>query len=224
MKRNYETRARRFLTRRIPVIIRVDGKCYHTLTKNLKEPFDFHLKNAMDQAAIALCKNISGTKIAYVQSDEISLLLTDYDTLTTEPYCDYNQSKLESISASIAAVNFTLNFQKAAYFDSRSFNIPKEEVNNYFFWRQLDATRNSVQSMGYNYFSHRDLMNKNIGEVKAKLRELGLPWEDIPVSHQRGRCVVKVEQEDNRTDWVVDNDIPVFCSDINYIEQHVYLD
>ena len=77
IKNNYEGRSRTFLTRRTPVIIRLDGKAFHTYTRGLDKPFDEGLIEDMQQAAIYLCQNIQGAKCAYVQSDEISILVTD---------------------------------------------------------------------------------------------------------------------------------------------------
>ena len=89
MKVNYESRSRNFLTRRVPVIMRLDGKAFHTYTRGLDKPFDEGLIEDMQQTAIHLCQNIQGAKCAYVQSDEISILITDYDTLTTDAFLVY---------------------------------------------------------------------------------------------------------------------------------------
>lgn len=102
MKANYEFRSKTFLTRRVPVIMRLDGKAFHTYTKGLNKPFDEGLIEDMQETAKFLCKNIQGAKCAYVQSDEISILITDYDTLLTDAWFDYNVQKMTSISASLA--------------------------------------------------------------------------------------------------------------------------
>lgn len=132
-----------------------------------------------------LCKNIQGCVFGYTQSDEITLILIDYQTLTTDAWFDYEVQKLCSVSASMATMAFnkffrmsiwdedfawksaltpqSMNVQiahneyiakmtaaanKGALFDARCFNIPKEEVCNLIYWRQLDATRNSIQMVG----------------------------------------------------------------------------
>ena len=146
----------------------------------------------MWETAKYLCKSIQGCKIAYVQSDEISLLLTDYDTIESCAWFDNNIQKMVSISASMATLAFNRAFRDSvhilghaantedarkyfdileqkidkAMFDSRVFTLPKEEVNNYFIWRQNDASRNSVQMVGRTYFSHKQLNNKS--EMKSK--------------------------------------------------------
>lgn len=106
MKEFYEVRNRRFLTRRTPVIIRIDGKAFHTYTRGLGKPFDEGLMEDMQLTTKFLCENIQGCKLGYVQSDEISLLLTDYDTLATDAWFDYCQNKMESIAASMATAEF----------------------------------------------------------------------------------------------------------------------
>ena len=175
MKENYENRAKTYLVRRMPVIIRLDGKAFHTFTKGLKKPYDEIFHNTMNATMKYLCENIQGCKLGYTQSDEITLLLTDYDTFDTNAWFDYNVQKICSVSASMATMAFnkylrdfskdTLRrinnaftctieedkyatvlenaIEKGAMFDSRCFNIPKEEVTNCFIWRQQDATRNA---------------------------------------------------------------------------------
>ena len=83
MKENYENRAKTYLIRRMPVIIRIDGKAFHTFTKGFDKPYDEVFHQAMNETLRFLCKSIQGCKFGYTQSDEITLLLTDYDTLTT---------------------------------------------------------------------------------------------------------------------------------------------
>ena len=97
MKKFYEERGRYYLTRRTPVAIRLDMRAGHTFTKGFTKPFDSAFRNSMERTALYLCKNISNVKCAYCQSDEITLILTDYDTLTTDAWFDYRVDKLCSI-------------------------------------------------------------------------------------------------------------------------------
>lgn len=110
MKENYENRAKTYLIRRMPVIIRLDGKAFHTFTKGLKRPYDIIFHNTMNATVKYLCENIQGCKLGYTQSDEITLLLTDYDTLTTDAWFDYNVQKICSVSASMATMAFNKFF------------------------------------------------------------------------------------------------------------------
>ncbi len=114
MKGNYENRYRMFLTRRTPVIIRIDGKAFHTFTRNMCKPRDMLLLHVMWKTAKYLCENIMGCKMAYTQSDEISLLLIDYDRLTSQAWFDYNLQKICSVSASMATMAFNKFFHEEA--------------------------------------------------------------------------------------------------------------
>lgn len=120
MKENYENRAKTFLVRRMPVIIRLDGKAFHTFTKGLKKPYDEIFHNTMNATMKYLCENIQGCKLGYTQSDEITLLLTDFDTLTTDAWFDYNVQKICSVSASMATMAFNKFFEK---FVNYEFNL-----------------------------------------------------------------------------------------------------
>lgn len=218
--KGYEDAFRIYLPKRLPLIIRVDGKAFHTLTRGLRKPFDPEFISAMLTTAHGLCDGIQNVKLAYWQSDEISLLITDYDKLTTQAPYDKNLQKLTSISASIATSNFTHAFGRDANFDSRAFILPKEEVCNYFLWRQQDATRNSINSVGQAHFSPKQLHGLNTDMVQELLfKEKGLNWNDLAPLEKRGACVVKNEAGE----WDVDANIPIFSQDRNYINKFVYI-
>lgn len=187
MKQNYESRGRFMLTRRTPVIIRVDGRAFHTFTRGFDRPFDHRLMNAMAWAAHALMQEAQGAKFGYVQSDEISVVLTDYDTLQTGAWFNYNVAKLCSLSASIVtrAFNKSIVYPEAATvkkgglgaeFDARCFNIPKEEVTNYFLWRSLDWSRNSIAMYAQANFSHHELEFKKTPDMHEMLHGIGKNW------------------------------------------------
>lgn len=181
IKENYEHRDRHYLTRRIPVIIRCDGKAFHTYTKGMDKPFDKSMINSMVKATIESVVSMQGFKCAYVQSDEISILLTDYDTFETCPWFDYNKSKIETVAASMITAHFNKSITpciptKVAYFDARSFNIPKEEVVNYFLWRAKDWERNSVSMYCGSFYSQKQLHGKNKSAQHEMLHEKGKNW------------------------------------------------
>lgn len=240
MKENYENRAKTQLLRRTPVIIRLDGKAFHTFTRGFKKPFDDILIEAMQQTMLTLCKEIQGCVLGYTQSDEITLVLTDYKNLETAAWFDYDIQKVCSVSASIATLAFnkcflkemmqnkvglanSVHFQawtKGALFDSRCFNIPKEEVTNCILWRQQDAIRNSINSVGQANFSHKELQGLSTDQVLKKLlEEKQIDWNKLPVHLQRGSCCIK--REVNGIDsWFIDTEIPIFKGeDRNYIEK-----
>ena len=164
MKDYYESRTKSLLPRRTYTIIRIDGKAFHTYTRGLERPFDDKLINDMDETAKYLCKNIQGAKFAFVQSDEISVLLTDFDKLQTSAWFDGSIQKITSISASLATAKFNeLRPNKIALFDSRTFTIPSNvEVENYFIWRQQDTVRNSISSVAQSLYSSKELHKVNV--------------------------------------------------------------
>ena len=262
----YERVNRTYLPRRMPLIIRIDGKAFHSYTRGLVRPFDAVLMKSMHETARYLCKNIEGCRLAYTQSDEISLLLTDYETFGTQPWFDKNLQKIVSVASSMATAAFNKAFRAAVYeweednlpdwfdgnphedidpnllklsriysskfdgamFDARAFILPKEEVCNYFIWRQQDASRNSVQMVGRAYFSSKELHKKCNEDVRDMLYQYrGVNWDDLPTPQKRGVCIIREKyQKDgaDRSRWIVDNDIPVFTQDRDYIDRYVRCD
>jgi len=221
MKEFYENRTRTFLPRRTYTIIRVDGKAFHTYTRGLARPFDIDLVNDMDETACYMCKNIQGAKFAFVQSDEISILLTDFESLTSDAWFDGNIQKMASISASLATAKFNeLRPGKIALFDSRVFIIPSDiEVENYFIWRQQDTVRNSISSVAQSMFSHRQLENKNTGQMQEMCFQGGVNWNDFADKLKRGRLIIKQGYEKDgatRTKWV-SVDSPIFTQNRNIL-------
>ena len=242
MKGNYENRAKTQLLRRTPVIIRLDGKAFHTFTRGFKKPFDDILTEAMQQTMLTLCKEIQGCVLGYTQSDEITLVLTDYKKLETAAWFDYDVQKICSVSASISTLAFNRSFAKqcalyapscstdinnahinsiynGALFDSRCFNVPKEEVTNCILWRQQDAIRNSINSVGQTNFPHKELQGLSTDQILGKLlEEKQIDWNKLPVHLQRGSCCIKREV-DGVYSWFIDTEIPIFKGESrNYIE------
>ena len=114
-------------------------------------------------------------------------------------------------------------WKKGALFDARCFNIPKEEAANLLYWRQLDARRNSILMVGQAHFSAKQLHKKSCRNIQEMLAEDGIIWEDLPVHKKYGSCCVKTQQEAEKTVWFIDEEIPVFKDDRNYIEQWIYV-
>ena len=265
--KTYENVTRTYLTRRTPVIIRIDGKAFHSFTRGFKKPFDSVLVEAMQQTMKYLCENIEGCVLGYTQSDEITLVLCDYKKLTSQAWFDNNIQKICSVSASMATMIFNRFFDeitktyansvpyygtmypcdeqeriyidilkksinKGAMFDSRVFNIPKEEVNNCLLWRQQDATRNSIQSVTQANFSHKQLEGRNCNELQEMLwQEKGINWNDYPTHLKRGSCCVKstytleIDGKDvQRSKWVIDNEIPIFSQNTWYVNSRITFD
>lgn len=234
MKR-YENSFRITLPRRMPVIIRVDGRAFHTFTRGFKRPFDEIMTQTMRRVAIDLSKEVAGCKMAYVQSDEISLLVTNDDTIDTEPWFGNGLQKLVSITSSIATRSFnhwynvitgeeklTADDRKkyeqrldGATFDSRAFILPDTEVANYFLWRQQDATRNSIEACAQSMFSQKELHGKNCNTLQdMMMTQHGFNWNNLPTHQKRGACTRKYFDGE----WYIDDDIPIFSKDRAYIE------
>ena len=212
MKADYENRTRILLPRRTYTVIRVDGKAFHTYTRGCKRPFDEDLMCAMDAAMAGLCESIEGARLGYVQSDEISIIVTDFGSTQTEAWFDGNVQKIASITASTATAHFNRarlaqGNDGMAIFDSRVFTIPDPaEVENYLVWRQQDATRNSISMTAQAHFSHKELQGKSSNELQEMLwQQCGINWNDMPTGFKRGRCCVRrtstddVEYVDKRT-------------------------
>ena len=223
MKTYYEDRTRIYLPRRTYTLIRIDGKAFHTYTKGLKKPFDAGLIADMDATTRYLCTEIQGAVLGYVQSDEISILLADFQDFTTQMWFDGNVQKICSIAASLATAKFNqlrtiramngfvpvidpeiaIKKIRLATFDARAFQInEKEEIINYFIWRQRDAIKNSIQSVAQTYFSQKQLDKVNTDQMKVMLQETNHAWEDCTEREQRGGLVAKVACEIHERDTI----------------------
>ena len=290
--KDYESTSKTRLMKRCPVMIRIDGKAFHSFTKGFKRPFDEVLIKSMQETTKYLCENIQGCVLGYTQSDEITLVLVDYKKLNTSPYFDYEIQKMCSIIASMTTMAFNSIFTNHIYtimtnlhygsqwdydylcqeygfskedfkanseffnkhwtfyqkvkgtamFDARVFNIPKEEVTNCLYWRQLDASRNSIQMVGQANFSHKELQNKSCNMIQDMLMtQKGINWNDLPTYQKRGSCVIREEywvDKDGkefpsilvyqglgddaikRSRWIIDTEIPIFKGEgRDYIEK-----
>lgn len=263
--KEYESISKTKLIKRCPVICRIDGKAHHNFTRGFTKPFDEVYIKSMQETAKYLCENIQGVVLSYQQSDEITLVMVDYKELNTSPYFDYEVQKLCSIIASMATMAFNKFFimntsyirasvsrfdnadclgsvyekavQKGAMFDCRCFNLPKEEVTNNLYWRQLDCSRNSIQMVGQANFSHKELQNKTCNMIQDMLMtQKGINWNDLPTYQKRGSCVVrnKIVVNSNgviemamlrdttksENEWIIDKEIPIFKGEgRQYIER-----
>ena len=213
MKR-YESVTAWSLTRRIPVILRLDGRAFHTITRRrFGKNWSREFVDQMIETAKVVIADIQGCDFCYCQSDEISFLITDYTTIRTEAWFGYDARKMISISASLAAAQFSRIYGSNVCFDSRVFSLPQDEVVNYFVWRQIDSTRNAIQMAGREHFSHKQLQNKSCNEIQEKLfQEKQINFNDYPVIRKRGFCIVEGK---------ADEDIPIFSKNREYIEKYV---
>lgn len=245
----YENCYRIYLPKRQAVVVRIDGRAFHNFTKGFDRPYDNVFAEAMWETTRQLCENMSGCVFGYTQSDEISLILVDYKNINTEPWFGNNLQKIVSISASMATFFFRQNFmnsivkhgnlspeeqnahfkaygEKMAVFDARAFILPREEVANYIYWRQLDCVRNSIQLAGQVYFSHKQLQNKSCDEIQEMLwQEHQVNWSKYPTWFKNGVALYKKPQEVKwtstdkaknvvimRDKWFIDLDTPMFST------------
>ena len=194
--KKYEYVTRSYLVNRIPIIIRIDGKAFHRFTRGFNKPCDIIFMESMKKTTVELCKQVQGTVMGYTQSDEISLVLMNTSNKNSELWFNNNLSKIISVSASIATVEFNKAFMDlgvqyeldnnvlfdnkknnckysskymTANFDSRAFNIPREEIINYFIWRQRDCQKNAVNSAARTIFSHKQILGLNQKQLKEKM-------------------------------------------------------
>lgn len=185
------------LPRRTYTLLRLDGKAFHSFTRStgMERPFDQRMVDQMTHTTRELVSNISGCVLGYTQSDEISLLLTDFKSIQTQPWLGGSLQKIVSISASMATGYFNSGphtFGKVAFFDSRAYTIPDPvEVANAFIWRQKDCTRNSVSMAAQSVFSHTQLQGKSTTEMVTMLDEAGKPWNELPSEVKNGVVVYR---------------------------------
>jgi tRNA(His) guanylyltransferase len=198
MKR-YEQAYKYTLPMRIPVIMRLDGRAFHTFTKDMDKPFDERFIQTMTDTAIFLCQELATVRLAYVQSDEISLLLHDYTKLETQAWFGNEVQKQVSVAAGLASSYFTFEWDRRAVFDARVFVLPESDVNNYFLWRQQDAIRNSILGLAQSLYSQSELHGKDRTAMMDMMFAKGVNWNDLTSREKSGtflRRVVKLGDDD----------------------------
>lgn len=262
MKNNYENRSKSKLLRRTPIIVRLDGCHFHTWTRGFVKPFDKRMLETMQEVTLELCKSIQGCVLGYTQSDEITLVLVDYNALDTDAWFDYSVQKMCSVSAAMCTLYFNRIFLKkvreftnehakvandaetygkelsesvkkliktykraveqGALFDARAFNIPVSDCCNCILWRQKDATRNSINSLGQSMFPHKVLQNKTTSQVQDMLMEkFGVNWNNLSTVEKRGTAVIK----DDKGEWFIDEEMPILTGEgRNYVESRIIFD
>ncbi len=227
------------LINKLPVVIRLDGRAFHTFTKGFKKPFDDTLNNIMGKTMLFLCENITNCIFGYTQSDEITLVLYN-PKIDSEPWFDNRLEKIVSTSASLATLMFNkllldvqdINPNKLfkATFDARAFNLPLFEVVNNIIWRQQDAVKNSINSVAQANFSHKQLQGKNGSQMQDMLMlEKGVNWNDTPTKYKRGMaCIRKLTDVETpngiikRNKWVIDEEMPIITQNREYVENLLY--
>lgn len=204
--KGYENVTNYSLYSRMPIVLRIDGRAFHTLTKGMEQPFDDKFITLMNYTMIEVFEEFPDAVLGYVQSDEISIVLCPYSNYETEPVFSARIQKICSVAASIA----TQAFIKTLYeinkewsekyinrnitFDCRCFNLQKDEVLNYFLWRQQDCKRNSILSAAQKFLGKKNCIGFKTPELIDKMsNELNIDyWTTIPDFVHYGRSCYRV--------------------------------
>ena len=199
-------------------LLMLDGKNFSKMVKNLfKKPFDPDFIEMMNETAKYLVEHLQGAKIAYTQSDEISILVTDFDTPDTDLLFGGRLCKIQSIAASLATTEFNkqlalydlkicetadeaikaIDKEKFCQFDCKCWTVPDEnDMFAWFLWRNLDCVKNSKNQTSQTYLPHKQLTGKTADEGIAMLKEQkGIDWYELPEGMKYGRIICKKEME-----------------------------
>lgn len=199
-------------------MVMIDGKNFSKLIKNhYKKPFDDIFINIMNEVAIYVCKNIQNCKFAYVQSDEITFVLTDFEAKEIGAYYDYRLCKILSLIPSFATAKFNqmaiLNLLETqddivtarkmvedirlAHFDCKAWNVDSfNDAYAHLLWRQIDCVRNSKQMAAQTYLPYKEIVNKNSDEqIKMLLEKTNIDWHNYTDDKKYGRFIYREEIE-----------------------------
>lgn len=172
-------------------IIRVDGRAFHTFTKGMRRPYDIDFMHSMDDTAVVLCEEIQNARYAYVQSDEISVLVKANGE-KAQTWFGGERDKVISISAAIASAEKSRQWERRAQFDSRVITTDLAmDVERYLIWRQHDAFRNAVSMAAQAHFPHSLLKGVGTGaQIRMLQAKTGLSLEALlPDGFRKGRLV-----------------------------------
>lgn len=194
LMRHYEHEQRFTIPPKQYLICRVDGRAFHTYTRGMTRPFDSDLTAAMNAVAEALCADIQGAQFAYTQSDEVSILITDFGSMAEQWFGGVVQ-KMASIAASVATRAFNgsiIGYPSSAMFDARVFTLPRaREAKSYFMYRQRDCWRNAVSMIAEAHVPSKQLIGLKAEERVELLKGLGVDVADYPQGNRYGRLTVR---------------------------------
>lgn len=225
-----------------PVIVRVDGRNFSSLTKNLHKPFDDVLHGAMVKMATTLARDMCGAQVAYVHSDEVNILLTDWANEGTCPWYNNNIQRMVSAAASTATLAFNdafadyvarmgdamasgvldhdqelfQNYVNCAYhalFSAEVFNVPPKYVVDYFVWCQQQALNKATLSLAQTHFTPAELLGKKQDEVFEMLAAKGIVFNKLPIAQQRGTYIYRIKDGS----WYEDKSTPLIGGKRVYI-------
>lgn len=233
------------MLRRLPIIVRVDGKGFSRWTKKqkLEKPFDSNLCHAMSTTMLDVASSIEGCVFAYTQSDEMTFIMRNDQSVESEPWLGNRTQKINSIISSMVTAHFNAKMHgPLAFFDCRVFLVPSiVEACNAVIWRQNDATKNSISSACYYEVGKvvgrgtaRKLMHGLNQKQQQELlfQRANINWNDYPTKYKRGIACYKIlkEKVDNdgntiiRKPWYLDLDIPVFTKQQEFLYEKLGFD
>lgn len=182
----------RLLIPSLPIMVRIDGKSFHTWTRDCQRPFDEKIQRLFDATTKFLVDETNAV-VGYTQSDEISLVLWNFEIPDSQVMFNGRTQKLASVLSSMATARFNElapNYfpdKSLAFFDCRVWNVPNwNEAVNCLIWRELDATRNSIQSAAYALYSNNQLFKKTTSEMQEMIFQKGINWNDYSPRSKRG--------------------------------------
>lgn len=194
--KRYEAREDQSIMPGIPVIVRLDGRTFHTFTRGLERPYDGAFSGCMVETAKALVKEMHAN-CGYTQSDEISLCYLNPDPEKAMMFAGRVQ-KIVSLHAAYASVKFnkqvSTHLEMKAHldpiFDARIYAYPNVALAaESFLWREIDATRNSLAMAAQAQFSQKELEGKGRRAMHEMLLQKGIDWNDYPVFFKKGTYV-----------------------------------
>lgn len=201
-----------------PIIVHIDGKNFSKMIKNkFEKPFDKEFIDMMNNTAKFICQNVQGVKLAYTQSDEITLIITKSST-DSEIFFGGRLCKLQSVIAALATSEFNRHFirrqvfdkddwsnvqvrdldqelldMKMTQFDCKAWNV--DTLYDAILWllfRNIDCVRNSKQQAAQTYLSHKALEKLDTDKQIAKLlEEKNIDWNQYPDNMKYGRFIKK---------------------------------
>ena len=238
LMKSYEEVTNYKLPLRSCIIVRIDGRAFHTFTKGFEKPYDEIFIRSMQKTMLSICESIQGCQFGFVESDEISILIWETNN-EADPWFSNRLQKICSMTSSMATLYFNRYFTEilssysetekpnhykaikdGAIFDSRVFIIPESVINPYFVWRQNDCTRNSILGLSQKYFSHKQIQGMKCDELQNKLlTEKNINWNDEPTVNKRGTCAYKIVDDIDKQShiWILDLNMPILNEEKDFV-------
>jgi tRNA(His) guanylyltransferase len=179
--KSYEAATGTALPTKSWAVLRLDGKAFHSYSRNLDKPFDYKFMEDMTSLMSFLCRHVGGAVFGYTQSDEISIILHDLSSPQHQHWFGGKVQKIVSVAASYAGANWSVirgDVENFGVFDARVFALPSmAEVKNYLLWRQQDSEKNAIFMAASEFYSHKELLGKSGKEKILMLADVGKSWQ-----------------------------------------------